>query len=258
MSSVTSIAADITSRGFARLPATDTRAWLGADALTDWPAFAASWNDLDTDEYMADGGRYRRRRYACFSMDGLAATRQPHRPHYQSLGYNGLNGGIDRWFAPVDSRIGGHPLLARLLERLSATFAEAAGLAPNTAAWLVEMHQFRIVADPRRAGLPTPEGRHRDGVDWVAVVLVGRCNVAGGVTAVTDGAGRDLGTFTLETPLDTVLLDDHRVWHGVTPVHPVDDAAPAHRDVLVLTFRDRAAPLIGPGRWSILRGPCST
>ena len=110
---------------------------------------------------------------------------------------------------------------------------------PTTAAWLVEMHQFRIVADPRRAGLPTPEGRHRDGVDWVAVVLVGRHNVAGGVTAVTDGAGRDLGTFTLETPLDTVLLDDHRVWHGVTPVHPVDDAAPAHRDVLVLTFRDR-------------------
>ena len=56
---------------------------------------------------------------------------------------------------------------------------------------------------------------------------------------MTDGAGRDLGTFTLDTPLDTVLLDDHRVWHGVTPVHPVDDAAPAHRDVLVLTFRDR-------------------
>jgi hypothetical protein len=172
-------------------------------------------------------------------MRGPVAERLPHRPHYQSRGYNALNGGIDRWFTPVEASVGDDPLLARLLGRLSATFADAAGLAHDTAAWLVEMHQFRIVADNRRDGLPTPEGRHRDGVDWVAVTLVGRTNVAGGVTAVTDEAGRDLGTFTLDTPLDTVLLDDHRVWHGVTPVHPLDDAVPAHRDVLVLTFRDQ-------------------
>ena len=237
MSAVTSIAADIGRRGFSRLAAADTRAWLGADVLPAWPAFAASWDDLDTDEYMADGGRYRRRRHARFAMTGTTAARLPHRPHFQSRGYNALNGGIERWFTPVDPRIGADPLLGRLLERLSATFAEAAGTPADSASWLVEMHQFRIVADPRHAGLPTPEGRHRDGVDWVAVTLVGRTNVAGGVTAVTDDGGRDLGTFTLDTPLDTVLLDDHRVWHGVTPVHPLDDAAPAHRDVLVLTFR---------------------
>jgi len=101
------------------------------------------------------------------------------------------------------------------------------------------MHQFRIEADPRHAGLPTPEGMHRDGVDWVAVTLIGRSNVAGGVTAVADAAGQTLGSFTLETPLDTVLLDDRRVWHGVTPVQPLDPATTAHRDVLVLTFRDQ-------------------
>jgi len=27
------------------------------------------------------------------------------------------------------------------------------------------------------------------------------------------------------------------VYHGVTPVTPIDDAAPAFRDVLVVTFR---------------------
>jgi len=32
-------------------------------------------------------------------------------------------------------------------------------------------------------------------------------------------------------------VDDHRVFHGVTPVVPVDAGKPAHRDVLVLTFR---------------------
>ncbi len=239
MSAVASPAETLSGRGFARLSATEARAWLGATALADWSGLAASWNDLDTDEYMADGGRYRRRRYACFAVDGAAITRQPHRPHYQGRGYNALNGGIDRWFTPVDAAIGAHPALAALLAACSTTFAAAAGTPAQAVSWLVEMHQFRIEADPRHAGLPTPEGMHRDGVDWVAVTLVDRVNVAGGVTAVADESGRTLGSFTLETPLDTVLLDDRRVWHGVTPVHPLDPAAPAHRDVLVLTFRDQ-------------------
>ena len=38
-------------------------------------------------------------------------------------------------------------------------------------------------------------------------------------------------------PLDAALVDDSRVYHGVTPVEPVDPARPAYRDVLVVTFR---------------------
>jgi hypothetical protein len=232
-------ARDLATAGFSRLGGAEVRAWLGDLAFASWSGFAASWDHLDTDEYMADGGRYRRRRHACFTLAGAAITREPHRAHYQSRGYNALNGGIDRWFTPVDAGIGAHPLLARWLGLLSETFAAAAGTTGAAASWLVEMHQFRIEADPRHAGLPTPEGMHRDGVDWAAVTLIERTNVAGGVTAVADDTGRALGSFTLETPLDTVLLDDQRVWHGVTPVHPIDPAAPAHRDVLVLTFRDQ-------------------
>jgi len=32
-------------------------------------------------------------------------------------------------------------------------------------------------------------------------------------------------------------VDDARVKHGVTAVHPVDPAQPAYRDVLVVTLR---------------------
>jgi hypothetical protein len=241
MNAATAPAADLPGPGFCRVAADDIRTWLGPGALDGWAEFAASWNSLDLDEYMADGGRYRRRRYACFTVAGGVASRQPHRPHYQSRGYNALNGGVDRWFAPVDERVGTHPVLLGLLAIFESRFANAAGTTSAAASWLVEMHQFRIEADPRHAGQPTPEGMHRDGVDWVAVTLVGRNNVAGGVTAVADETGRTLGSFMLESPLDTVLLDDHRVWHGVTPVRPFDPMAPAHRDVLVLTFRDQRA-----------------
>jgi hypothetical protein len=99
------------------------------------------------------------------------------------------------------------------------------------------MHQFRIEARAGEAGRPTPEGAHRDGVDWVLVMLVARENVAAGVTDIFDPAGGALGSFTLLEPFDAVFIDDHRVFHGVTAIEPVDPTRPAFRDVLVTTFR---------------------
>jgi hypothetical protein len=42
----------------------------------------------------------------------------------------------------------------------------------------------------------------------------------------------------LTHPFDAALVDDARVYHGVTPVEPLDPTLPAHRDVLVVTFRN--------------------
>jgi hypothetical protein len=58
-------------------PAAEMRAILLARGLANWDSFADSWNDLGSDTYMADGGRYRRRRYAAFSAGpgGCAASR---------------------------------------------------------------------------------------------------------------------------------------------------------------------------------------
>lgn len=99
------------------------------------------------------------------------------------------------------------------------------------------MHQFRIEPAKGEIGKPTPEGMHRDGVDWVFVGLIARTGVAGGVTGIGDAEGRALGAFTLTQPLDAVFLDDRRVRHGVTPIEVVAPERPAYRDVLVLTFR---------------------
>jgi hypothetical protein len=78
---------------------------------------------------------------------------------------------------------------------------------------------------------------HRDGVDYVLVLLIGRRNIASGMTTVHDLSGKDLGHFTLTDPFDAALVDDARVMHGVTPVQPLDPAEPGYRDVLVVTFR---------------------
>jgi hypothetical protein len=104
-------------------------------------------------------------------------------------------------------------------------------------AWHVEVHQFRIEARSGERGQPTPEGIHRDGVDYVLVLLVDRQNIASGTTTVHALGGEELGAFTLAAPLDAALLDDSRVAHGVTAIEPVDPARAAYRDVLVVTWR---------------------
>jgi hypothetical protein len=200
-----------------------------------WERFAASWNDLRPDGFMRDGGRYRLRRHATYAaMPGRPATRGPQQPHYQGLEYNHLNGGIERWFEPVTSEIGEGPALRAVMEGARKVFDQ---LSPDTA-WHIEVHQFRIEARLDEAGKPTPEGMHTDGVDFVIVMLIGRENVEGGVTGI-EIDGREAASFTLHDPCEAVLLNDRRVKHGTTPIHPIDPALPGHRDVLVITYKRR-------------------
>jgi hypothetical protein len=207
---------------------------LGA-GMTDWAGFADSWNDLGPDDYLAAKGRHRKRRHAVFAAGAEGAfERQPHQPHYQSVDYNTLQGGIERWFEPIAPAIADGASLRRILQLARDFFAP---LAPQVARWRVEVHQFRIEARVGQAGEPTPEGVHRDGVDYVLVLLVNRENIESGTTTIHAADGTLLGSFTLTHPLDAALVDDARVFHGVTPVTPRDPARAAHRDVLVVTFR---------------------
>jgi hypothetical protein len=99
------------------------------------------------------------------------------------------------------------------------------------------VHQFRIEARPHEAGKPTPEGLHRDGVDYVLVLLIRRQNIKSGTTTIHGLDRHLLGSFTLADPFDAALVNDARVYHGVTPVEPLDPRAAAYRDVLVVTFK---------------------
>ena len=140
--------------------------------------------------------------------------------------------------AAVEEAVAASPIVQGLLG-LGRGVADA--LRPGQD-WFVEMHQFRIEAEAGAPGYPTPEGTHHDGVDVVLIAMLARTNLAGGETLVTDDDGRTLARFTLLDPLDTALVDDVRVMHGVTPVQPADPARPSCRDVLVLTWKRGPAP----------------
>lgn len=200
----------------------------------EWATFARSWDDLPRDTWMADGGTYRRRRYAAFEVAGGKCTRLPHRAHYQERDHNPLNGGIERWFAPMAEEQTGSPLFQALVLGTATLIANTSPQGPNS--WAVEAHQFRIEALSGQPGLPTPEGMHHDGRDWVLILLVGGSGYAGGESRVEDASGACVLEHRLTRPGEALLLNDRAVRHGTTPIESAIPGAPAWRDTLVLTF----------------------
>ncbi len=93
MSSVTSatnsaLHAAIAREGFAFVHGGAMRDLLAPyGPLADWTAFADSWNHLELDTYMADGGRYRRRRHAVYA----AAAGRADRPRDASAALSGAS-----------------------------------------------------------------------------------------------------------------------------------------------------------------------
>jgi hypothetical protein len=198
-------------------------------------ALAPFWERLPLDEHLRDGGRYRRRRHGSFVVEGDSVVLVPHRAHWQSVDYNALHGGLERWFEPLETELSGAPAFRALL----AAFAARASALRGARKWFVEAHAFRIDT-AGGIGRPTPEGAHRDGVDLVVVLLVERAAIKGGETRVFDAEGPTGLRFTLSEPWSALLLDDERVIHETTPIQPAegpDGAGAGHRDTLVLTYR---------------------
>ncbi|NVN11089.1 2OG-Fe dioxygenase family protein [Nguyenibacter vanlangensis] len=226
----------VAARGFATLDSAGIlkalctiRPYTGRDVET----FCASWENMPPDTYMADGGPPRRRRHAVYRVaPGGAIERLHHRPHVRTIDHNPLNGGSVRHVEPIADATNANPVMQGFLGLADQIFC---GLSPWTG-WRVDAYQFRITASAN-GGKPTPEGAHRDGVAYVLMALIDQRNVRGGETTIYDRSRNPLGSLNLQSPFETAIIDDERVYHGVGPIHACDPGQAAYRDVLVLAFR---------------------
>lgn len=221
--------ATLKKQGFAVLNAKNVVELSGA-SLESLRALESSWSFLAPDQYLKDGGRYRYRRHGSFIITGEHVTASFHRAHWQPLSYNALHGGMHRWFEPIEAHVSQAPAWQALLRFLGRVASEMRG----AQTWFAEAHQFKIDTTDG-IGRPTPEGAHRDGVQLVAVFLIGRHDIKGGETRVFDMATPVGQRFTLTEPWSVLLLDDERVIHETTPIQPADTHG--WRDTLVVTLK---------------------
>lgn len=204
-------------------------------SLEEWSQFSDCWNRLTLDQYMGDGGIYRYRRYDAIKYishkDELEL--QPHIAYVQPSYINTLNGGIERHFDPIEPQFIQHRFLKGLLTWCVVAFRF---LSQHQGDWDIRLHPYRILARSGTPGLPTPEGLHRDGVDYILTLMIKRQNVKGGETIITDAEENLLWKGILNLPLDIMIANDSETKHAATPIEVNEADSPSYRDVLVIAF----------------------
>lgn len=218
--------------GFAAIPRAAIIDFTGKDALV---GLDSQWSDLAVDAYLPGGGTFRRRRYGRLLVEprddnSIRTTALPPAPFTQTSQTIPLYNGRPRRFAPIDAAtLTSGPLLALL--RLDLDVIAAVESRP----YQVGIHMIRVEADVERAAPPAPEGRHQDGHLFVAMHLIKRDACAGGTSLIFRPADQDpLAEITLTDRFDTLVINDRRVEHDVTPIRAT--AAHGIRDMLLLDF----------------------
>jgi hypothetical protein len=216
-------------------------AGVSSDTLDgDWQGFAASWSNLRPDTYMADGGKYRYRRYSEFSVEGTTGTAEllPHVAYMQEKTVNHLNGGIDRMYEPFEGGVVKSSSLASVFGTASQ-YLEA--VRPGRI-WKAQCFQNRILTSQNEVGQPAPEGMHRDGVDYVLTLFVDRVGADGGESSVYLSSDRSmLASTQLSEPGEYLFVDDHKLLHDVTGLSLKAGHDQGYRDVLIAMFTATSA-----------------
>lgn len=233
---INKISGALANTGFIFLPGQTLYDLLLNEALDlheRWSDFQESWNHLKKDTFMADGGDYRLRRHAIYAIpkhsEEIAPA--PYMPHYQSLDHNSLNGGVARHFSPLGAATRINPVFMQILALCRDVVC---AVAPGYA-WHVEVHQFRIETAGAGAS-PTPEGLHRDGVDYVFMMMIRRRHISGGITSLCSPCGELVCQHTFTQEMEAAFIDDTRLLHGVSAIEPVTAGTRGYRDMLVITF----------------------
>jgi hypothetical protein len=237
---------DIADLGFAWIP---RAAWsIDPQLEPDWQRLCEDWDHLEPDRYLERGARFRLRRYGRFywspAVDALAAL--SHEAYFQPEDENPYAGGIARDFAPLLPDTVRNPFVHALVRLTFACLPVPEDRLGKT--WEVRVHQIRIVASPGEPGQPAPEGIHQDGTDFLTLHLVRRHNVEGAESTIYDLGRKPIACHTMREPLDSFILEDPRVMHGVTPLHSADGRTAGARDLLGLDFiySPRLPPPVGP------------
>ncbi len=200
--------------------------------------FMRDWEHLEPDPYMADGGKYRLRRYGRYRLSATSGhlTHIPDVSFYQSIEINPLNGGEHRHFAPLAADTIENPFLRELIQ---FDFAQLTSKKYIEDDWLIGVHQIRILATTGVQGNPTPEGIHRDDENYTAQHLLARHNIGGGINHFY-GSGpeptrRPQAVWKQESYFDSIYFDRSQ-WHSVSPITSGNRDGDGYRDVILIDF----------------------
>lgn len=203
------------------------------DCLADLPFIKKSFEDLLPDFSMPSKFGNRKRRFGAFRLSQktgeFCATEQHEYIRKRSL--NRLAASRRREISSLHENVRDALLIRALVSVLAAEIDDPCR------EWSINVHQFRVDACESLSHV-SPEGMHQDGHDYVAILALGRRNVIGGMNQIASKCGNLLFRQVMLNDFDCILVDDRKVFHGVTPILP-KFLGEASLDTLVINF-DRA------------------
>jgi hypothetical protein len=207
---------DLATHGFALI-----------DGVHATDAQLSSYEQCPHDPFMGNGTRYKRFSQYKLTHDENSWTSEllPRRAYTAPKKFNPIGGGYKRPYEPLQADFTG----------IVAFLADQLGL-DTSVAWQINVHQNRSIADSERNGQLTPEGRHKDGHEFVSISMFDRIGVTGGRTRVwaSEDAEDPLFEHTMVAG-QTLLLDDRAVLHDVTDIEPEGNTR-GTRDILIVAY----------------------
>jgi hypothetical protein len=190
--------------------------------------FDKLFEDMPYDPYVK--GNFRKRRYSSLKLnDENEIEILPHKTFLQKSDVNKLLGDVEREYEELDEQLVKHKDFFNLL----VGFIESTGINPHTTE--IGVHQMRIHSSIYIKGSPAPEGRHKDGFDFVGIYCANRHLVSGGISKlyINEKTSKSLLSKMLK-PNEMLVVNDKEVFHDATELQPTTVDL-GYRDVFVFT-----------------------
>ena len=192
------------------------------------------YNQLPLDKYTrkCDGQRYRRFGRLLFDPKSRNIIPLKSSIFYQNKNINKRYGGIKRKFSPINKNV----LNNKFIRDFVFFNFNNLPLSRNHLRNKLEIgiHLIRIVSKANVKGKPAPEGVHQDGHDFISISLIKRENIKGGISKIFDKNKHLVETKMLKSRLDSIYIDDKKMFHYASTFNPINKKKDGIRDILIM------------------------
>lgn len=155
---------------------------------------------------------------------------------YQSDTYNSFNGNNIRSYPNIDPTILNNDCFKYYVKTfLKNINTELLGTKYNNIIKFIQIHQIRVYAENKTKNTNlVPEGIHRDGYNFIAMICITRKNIVGAINKIYSNDKNIVHSVQLQEG-EMFILNDNKMFHDVTPINLYKENEEGYRDIFVLT-----------------------
>jgi len=204
----------------------------GIIKLKDINPIKKSFNDLPEDQYIKFVNKnFRNRRFSRVIFSNNRFESKKDTSFLQSSSQNRYLGGVNRKFYPIKPDV---------IKKMNKMVKNNIVFLIGNKKFEMGYHQIRITCGKDYVGYPVPEGWHKDGFDYVALINFSSKNIQGGISRIRDEIKQNEDVDSYSCFLNSgefLLFSDKDFFHFTDPIIANKNKTKGYRDTLVITFK---------------------